>query len=84
MGRPSPPPIRCEKRDECRFQRRAVILMSSSDTDFVAIAVDAGGVAAGPLANSFLLAFAMGASARQYDQSGRHCARRQQLRLPES
>ena len=31
-----------------------------SDKDFVAIAVDAGGVATGPLANTFLLALALG------------------------
>lgn len=36
--------------------------MWSSKPKFVAIAVDAGGVAAGPLANSFLLALAFGAS----------------------
>jgi hypothetical protein len=34
-----------------------------SDKDFVGIAVDAGGVATGPLANTFLLALAFGASA---------------------
>ena len=33
-----------------------------SDREFVAVAVDAGGVATGPLANSFLLALALGAS----------------------
>ncbi len=33
-----------------------------SDRDFVSIAVDAGGVATGPLANTFLLALALGAS----------------------
>ena len=33
-----------------------------SDKEFVAIAVDAGGVATGPLANTFLLALALGAS----------------------
>jgi hypothetical protein len=33
-----------------------------SDKGFVSIAVDAGGVATGPLANSFLLALALGAS----------------------
>lgn len=38
-------------------------LMYLSDRDFVAIAVDAGGVATGPLANTFLLALALGASA---------------------
>jgi hypothetical protein len=37
-------------------------IMYFTDTEFVAIAVDAGGVATGPLANSFLLAFAFGAS----------------------
>lgn len=43
-------------------------LMWLSDRDFVAIAVDAGGVATGPLANSFLLALALGASASMADQ----------------
>jgi hypothetical protein len=38
-------------------------LMWFSDRDFLSIAVDAGGVATGPLANSFLLALALGASA---------------------
>jgi hypothetical protein len=33
-----------------------------SGRDFVSIAVDAGGVATGPLANTFLLALALGAS----------------------
>jgi hypothetical protein len=37
-------------------------IMLFTDAEFVAIAVDAGGVATGPLANSFLLAFALGAS----------------------
>jgi Protein of unknown function (DUF1538) len=41
----------------------AIGLMWLSDKDFVGIAVDASGVATGPLANSFLLAFALGASA---------------------
>lgn len=36
-----------------------------SDKTFVAIAADAGGVATGPLANSFLLALALGASSAQ-------------------
>jgi hypothetical protein len=44
-------------------------LMWLSDRDFVAIAVDAGGVATGPLANSFLLALALGASATMGDQN---------------
>ncbi len=39
-----------------------------SDRDFVGIAVDAGGVATGPLANSFLLALALGASASMEGQ----------------
>lgn len=43
-------------------------LMWVSDKDFVAIAVDAGGVATGPLANSFLLALALGASASMGNQ----------------
>ena len=38
-------------------------LLWFSDREFVAVAVDAGGVATGPLANSFLLALALGASA---------------------
>jgi hypothetical protein len=41
----------------------AIALMLCSDRAFVSIAADAGGVATGPLANSFLLAFALGASA---------------------
>jgi hypothetical protein len=41
----------------------AIGLMWLRDPDFVGIAVDASGVATGPLANSFLLAFALGASA---------------------
>lgn len=40
----------------------ATALMWFSDKGFVSIAVDAGGVATGPLANSFLLALALGAS----------------------
>lgn len=38
-------------------------LLWLSESEFVAVAVDAGGVATGPLANSFLLALALGASA---------------------
>lgn len=37
-------------------------IMWLADSRFVAIAVDSGGVATGPLANSFLLALALGAS----------------------
>jgi hypothetical protein len=40
----------------------ATALMWFSDKEFVSIAVDAGGVATGPLANSFLLALALGAA----------------------
>ena len=40
-----------------------ILLMWLSDKDFVSIAVDSGGVATGPLANTFLLALALGASA---------------------
>lgn len=40
-----------------------IVLMRFSDTGFVSIAVDAGGVATGPLANTFLLALALGTSA---------------------
>lgn len=39
-----------------------VAIMWFSEEEFVAIAIDAGGVATGPLANSFLLALAFGAS----------------------
>jgi len=39
-----------------------IVLMWLCDKDFVAIAVDAGGVATGPLANSFLLVLALGAA----------------------
>ncbi|MFG1347743.1 DUF1538 domain-containing protein [Xanthobacter autotrophicus DSM 431] len=45
-----------------------IALMWFSDRDFVMIAVDAGGVATGPLANSFLLVLALGASATMGDQ----------------
>jgi Protein of unknown function (DUF1538) len=40
-----------------------IVIMWLSDRDFVGIAVDAGGVATGPLANTFLLALALGTSA---------------------
>lgn len=40
-----------------------IALIWLSDRGFVAIAVDSGGVATGPLANTFLLALAFGASA---------------------
>jgi hypothetical protein len=39
-----------------------LVIMWLSNRDFVAIAVDAGGVATGPLANTFLLALALGVS----------------------
>lgn len=45
-----------------------LVLMWLGDREFIAIAVDAGGVATGPLANSFLLALALGASASLGDQ----------------
>jgi hypothetical protein len=38
-------------------------IMWASDREFVSIAIDAGGVGTGPLANTFLLALALGASA---------------------
>lgn len=41
-----------------------VLLLGFSDKAFVAVAIDAGGVATGPLANTFLLAMAIGASSR--------------------
>lgn len=40
-----------------------LLMMLVSRNDFVAMAADAGGVATGPLANSFLLALALGAAA---------------------
>lgn len=39
-----------------------IVILWLSDRDFVAIAIDAGGVATGPLANTFLLALALGVS----------------------
>lgn len=44
-------------------------LLWLSDMDFVMVAIDSGGVATGPLANSFLLALALGASAAMGDQN---------------
>jgi hypothetical protein len=46
----------------------AIAMMWCSDRDFVGIAVDAGGVATGPLANTFLLAVALDASAAMGNQ----------------
>lgn len=46
----------------------AMIAMWFSDRNFVAIAIDAGGVATGPLANTFLLSLALGASASMAHQ----------------
>lgn len=40
-----------------------LVLLWASDREFVAIATDSGGVATGPLANTFLLALALGAAA---------------------
>lgn len=40
-----------------------LIMLLVASADFVAIAVDAGGVATGPMANTFLLALALGAGA---------------------
>ncbi len=45
----------------------ALLLMRASDRTFVAIAADAGGVATGPLANSFLLALALGMASAAED-----------------
>jgi hypothetical protein len=45
-----------------------VAMMRWSERRFVAIAIDAGGVATGPLANTFLLALAFGASAALGDK----------------
>lgn len=38
----------------------AIVVMRLCDAEFVSIAVDAGGVATGPMANTFLLALALG------------------------
>ncbi len=46
-----------------------LIIMWFSERNFVAIAVDAGGVATGPLANTFLLALALGTSASMGNQN---------------
>lgn len=46
----------------------AIVLIWLCDRDFVAIAIDAGGVATGPLANTFLLALAFGASSAIADR----------------
>lgn len=46
----------------------ALLMMWLCDRDFVSIAIDAGGVATGPLANTFLLALALGASSAMLDQ----------------
>jgi hypothetical protein len=40
-----------------------IVIMWFSDQEFLAVAVDAGGVATGPMANTFLLALALGVSA---------------------
>ena len=46
-----------------------VAILRWSERRFVAIAIDAGGVATGPLANTFLLALAFGASAAAGNQN---------------
>lgn len=45
-----------------------IIMIWFSEKSFLAVAVDAGGVATGPLANTFLLALALGASAAMENQ----------------
>lgn len=45
-----------------------IFIMWSSSKEFVAIAIDAGGVATGPLANTFLLALALGVSEAMQNQ----------------
>lgn len=47
----------------------AIILIWFCDRDFVSIAIDAGGVATGPLANTFLLALALGISSAIADRN---------------
>jgi uncharacterized protein DUF1538 len=45
-----------------------LVIMWFSGKEFVSIAIDAGGVATGPMANTFLLALALSASASMEDQ----------------
>lgn len=45
-----------------------IVIIWLSDRSFVAIAIDAGGVATGPLANTFLLALALGVSSSMTNQ----------------
>ena len=45
-----------------------IIMIWLSDKEFVSIASDAGGVATGPMANTFLLALALGVSSSMGDQ----------------
>ncbi len=46
-----------------------LVIMWFSDKEFLSIAVDAGGVATGPMANTFLLALALGVSSSMGDQN---------------
>lgn len=46
-----------------------IVILWFSKKEFVSIAVDAGGVATGPVANTFLLALAIGISASMGDQN---------------
>jgi hypothetical protein len=45
-----------------------LVMIWLSDRNFVAIAIDSGGVATGPLANTFLLSLALGVSSAMGDQ----------------
>jgi hypothetical protein len=45
-----------------------VMIIWFSDKEFLSVAVDAGGVATGPMANTFLLALALGLSASMGDK----------------
>lgn len=45
-----------------------IIIIWLSDKEFLSIAIDAGGVATGPMANTFLLALALGVSSSMGDQ----------------
>lgn len=47
----------------------AIVIMWFGEKDFVSIAVDAGGVATGPMANTFLLALALGVSSAMGDRN---------------
>ena len=55
-------PTNCAARPLIPGYGSVVAIMWLSEQRFVSIAIDAGGVATGPLATTFLLALAIGAS----------------------